>query len=240
MNTPLAGFAYAQARLQARYSQRPGSAWERLAATDSLAALIQSLRDTAFGRLAGRLSGRDDAHTVESLVREHFRQLITEIARWLPREWRPAVTWLARLPELPALQALAADATAPAWLTDAAGSEKPPSWLARDLRGAAVVEAWRRRWHAQWPAMPNRWHAQLTLLEQHALAQYRRLGAGAGAVAGDEPELVLAARWGHVFRRQAPGPAAVIAFIGLAWLDHAHLRGLLVQRRLLPGRSGDV
>ena len=63
-------YAYAQARLQARYGARPSSAdWSLVAATADLGALLQVLRDSSLGRWTGTLGDRPPVHEIETILK---------------------------------------------------------------------------------------------------------------------------------------------------------------------------
>lgn len=114
---------YAQARMQARFSERLDAArWRELDRVRDLAAYLEALRATPLRRWISGLEPRADLHQVDARLRERFRTHIDEVARWMPPEWRPALLWL--------LELTAPQATRAAWLVQ-----------------------WRRRWPTPAPGL---------------------------------------------------------------------------------------
>lgn len=138
------GFAYAGARIQARYGRRvPEATWERLRRLGTTRAFLQGARDTALRPWLVQVDADAGAHALEAQLRALFRRRVHELAGWAPAPWRPAVDWVAALPDLPA----------------AAGAVE-----------AEPAQAWLQRWREQWPPVRP---AERRALE-HLVALLRR------------------------------------------------------------------
>lgn len=235
---------YAQARIQARYGDWPDAGtWQRLAATQSLRAYLETARATSLAPWVENLSDASDVHDVEASVRGSLYGLVLEVARWVPPAWSEAVAWARWLAYLPAIRHLLA-------------GEPPLPWMARGHRlrpflqegvsaraeslarqGAApLVAAWRREealadawldaWRARWPVLGGEERAGLEAVQQPLEALRRRLAEqGAGELAVEVRERLV-----RVFRREALAPGAVFAFLGIHGIDLIRLRGDLVAR----------
>lgn len=242
-------FAYAQARLQARYGNRPTAAdWNQLEATADLAAALQVTRNTSLARWTGRLGARPDVHEIERRLREEWARAIDEIAAWQPEPWRPAIAWLRWLPYLQPLDKLARGGHAPAWMREDAVLgpvvAREPVERAAALRRTAlapletgfaadsnVIDAWLREWRAQWPRQPDAAATLEGLLREvaHHATRLEELPTASGS---GESTRVLSRRLQFYFRRNPLTPAATAAFVGLLAMDVQRLRGLLAVRSL--------
>jgi hypothetical protein len=245
-------FAYAQARLQARYGQRPGPAdWSRQAATTDLGALLQGLRNSPRARWVDRLGPRPDVHAIDRILRDAWARDVDEVADWQPAPWRDSIRWLRWLAYLPALQKLARGGRAPAWMRD---DPVLGSLVAREPRdrGAAlgrtalaplaqgfaatpdVAAAWRNHWRHLWPdGHPGR--MPLESLLRAVSMQHAQLAALPAHANSTEALASLERRLQSIFRRNPLGPAAASAYLGLVALDLRRVRGALATRAL-----GDV
>ena len=97
-------FAYAQARVQARYAELPGEdAWQRLAAARTLGMFLEEAREGALRGWVKGFSAQSDGHDLDRGVRGIWQDEVTRVAAWLPQPWRPALLWLRWLPLLPLL-----------------------------------------------------------------------------------------------------------------------------------------
>lgn len=242
-------FAFAQARLQARYGGRPTSAdWNQLEATVDLAAALQVTRNTSLARWTGRLAARPDIHEIERRLREEWARAVDEIADWQPAPWRAAIDWLRWLPYLTPLEKLARGGHAPAWMREdavlgpvvareplerAAALRRTP--LAPLEAGFAadsnVIDAWIRRWRELWPerrAASGTLEALLRDVARHA----RRLEELPDAAGSGDATQALSQRLQVHFRRNPLTSAAATAFLALLALDVQRLRGLLAVRAL--------
>jgi hypothetical protein len=136
------------------------------------------------------------------------------------------------LPDLPAIAALRRGAGeswlqsdgAPAAAAEALDASRPPA------------EAWLARWRALWPpATP----AERRALEQ-LVTLLREAAAGAGQDAA-AAQAALQRPLRRLFRRHTRAPAGLFAWLTLAWMEFAELRGAVLRRRLglpLEGAPG--
>jgi hypothetical protein len=242
-------YAYAQARLQARYGSRPSDAdWAHVAATADLGALLQVLRGSPVGRWTGRLGSRPGVHEIERRLREEWLRDVDEIAGWQPAPWREGVRWLRWIVYLPTLQKLARGGRPPAW-TRADPVLAPvvahdPRDRAAALRRtalaplaagfsvpAATVQAWTRHWRQLWPSQGAARRPLELMLRQVARLE-AQLAALPTAARADE----ALRRFEHdlelLFRRNPLSPAAAVAHLGLLALDLRRVRGALATRAL--------
>jgi hypothetical protein len=242
-------FAFAQARLQARFGARPVAAdWQQIEATRDLGAVLQILRGGPLARWTSRLASRPGLHEMERRLREEWLRAVDEVANWQPEQWREATRWMRWITYLPSLQKLARGGRAPAWMRAdpvlgpivareplergpalegtplaplAAGFESPPD----------VATAWARHWQTLWP----RGRAARTAL-RHLLAtirEYRvRLAEAPPEATSLDAMQSLERRLEIMFRRHPLSEVATAAFVCLMMLDLQRLRGLLAVRSL--------
>jgi hypothetical protein len=242
-------FAYAQARLQARFGMRPVEAdWQQIEATRELGAVLQILRGGPLARWTSRLPTRPGLHEMERRLREEWLRAVDEVAAWQPEHWREATRWMRWITYLPSLQKLARAGRAPAWMrTDpvlgpivarepiergpalsgtalaplAAGFEAPPD----------VAGAWARHWQTLWPRSP----AARTPLRQllAAIRAHRvRLAEAPPEATSRDAIQSLERRLEVMFRRHPLSAVATAAFVCLMMLDLQRLRGMLAVRSL--------
>jgi hypothetical protein len=247
VNAARTGFAYSQARLQARLGQASDHAEiDRAHAARDLAGFLAAMRATSLRRYTTRLAPTLDPHELERHLRGEWSALVEEVARWQPAAWQPVIRWLRWLPYLPALQKLARDGRPPAWTRDdpvlghivAAEPALRPAVIdaspLRPLRPALAnqgdaVAAWRAHWESlrpaattAGPALDSIVHAAVTL---DASLRVAPTTAGSG-----EPMRAFAARLLRVFRRHPLSSAAAVAYLGLEGLGLLELRGGALRR----------
>jgi hypothetical protein len=243
-----ARFAYLQVRLRARHGTRiDESAWRRLQGSADFANCLRLAQQTALRPWVMSLHPGQDSSEIEQALRRQFRVRLAEVTGWIALEWRPAVRWVGRLLDLPALRHLLAGEPAPAWLRDdpelrAFASEhaaiRLDSMLQSDCRplaqawqaGMPLLEAWIRHWRSLWPndAGERRGMDELCrMLRQEMLARQRRTAAHHQ----EEFEALQAGLVG-AFRRYSFLPAAAFLHLALTSLDLNRLRGDLLVRRL--------
>lgn len=242
-------FAYAQARLQARYGARPSAAdWSHVAATADLGALLQVLRGSPVGRWTGRLGNRPGVHEIERRLREEWMRDVDEIAGWQPEPWRDCIRWLRWIVYLPVLQKLARGGRPPAWTRDDAvlgpivardprdrGSALKRAALAPLSAGfeppADMTGAWTRHWRQLWPpgAAARR---PLEALLGEATRLRTQLAALPATARAEEALGACERRLQLAFRRNPLSPAAAVAHLGLLALDLRRIRGALATRAL--------
>lgn len=247
----LSHYAYAQVRLQARYGQLPDAGvWQRLESITVLGHFLQTARTTVLRPWLLTIAAHGDSHAMETALRRALREHVTEVARWLPPAWRPAMAWCSLLADLPALQHLRGGGEIPAWLHDderlkpythdlqplrlQALRDSPYAPLLDDDDGTAPGTAWAAHWRTLWPA-------EATASERAALEGLATLFADHYAIlrsdlgqdsrrADDELERRL--RLG--FRRHPRQPATAFYYLALCGLTLRRLRGLLARLLLFP------
>ncbi len=251
-------FAYAQARLSARFGARPGEhAWQQLQAITEFGAYLEQARTTGLRPWVVNLSATSSAHEIERLLREHVRETITEVARWLPEIWQDAVRWTRHLIDLPAMEHLLRGEPVLPWMREE-DSLRPLASVEPELRREVLLEGecaafayregdsslreiWFDEWRRRCPRLRGRAAAMLASLSELVHTHVRGF-----VPAGDQhrrdakiawtERRSLQARLEQYFRRAFLQPAAAFAFLLLTALDGERLRGELVTRTLFtPG-----
>ena len=242
-------FAFAQARMQARFGARPVAAdWQHLEATRDLGAVLQILRGGPLARWTARFPTRPGAHEIERRLREEWMRAIDEVAAWQPDAWRDATRWMRWITYLPALQKLARGGRAPAWMrADAVlgpivarePRERGEALAATPLAPLAagfgeppdVARAWGLHWQKYWPRAAA-FRLPLTRLlavmraHREQLAEAPPEASSRDAIRSAERRLEL------LFRRHPLSPTATAAYVCTIMLDLQRLRGLLAVRAL--------
>jgi hypothetical protein len=242
-------FAYAQARLQARYGTRPtNSDWNHIAATADLGALLQVLRNSPVARWTGRLGNRPAVHEIERRLREAWLRDVDEVAEWQPRPWRDGLRWLKWIVYLPSLQKLARGGRTPEWAREDAVLgpivARGPRDRGESLRRTALAPlapgfeppadtalAWTRHWRTLWPTRGTA-RAPLEGLLREFARLHAELAALPPAARADETLRAFERRLELAFRRNPLSPAAAASYLGLLALDLRRLRGALATRAL--------
>ncbi len=240
---------YVQARLQSRHGDRLAEAdWHALEAVRSADAFLERSRATSMRRFTEQVSAGMSSHAIERVLRGAWRAYVNEVAGWLPAAWRPAMSWTALLPDLPAIDALLKD-EAPAWTKQDAAlalfTETDPAQRRAALEASPFAPLlpgegetiplgarWARHWQALWPKQSAAKARALNALADAVKAHVERL-AHAGAQETSAPhlgELEKAAT--RLFRRHGASPTAVFSHLVLIALDLERLRGGIVRRRL--------
>jgi hypothetical protein len=237
--------AYAQARVQARFSRRPLDLfWRELEAGRDLPHLIELVRPSALGAAVDAVAPDISGHALEARLRRRWRDACMEIAGWYPPAWRPAMQWLGCTPWMAGLEWIAQEQPPWDWMTDdpVLGGLVDDSADARDGRLAAgpfapladamnarqsLAAAWHAYWRSLWPPQEGR---LLKGLEKLDLAVTRLLpGSAAPEATVFDASVDLAEDVAtRVFRRLAGTPVAGVALLVLLGLDHARLRAALV------------
>lgn len=252
--TPDLDFAYAQARIQARFAALPPEAeWERLTATRTLASFLEEARSWSLRDWVKGLSSQSDVHDLEAEIRALFRENLEAVARWSPAPWRHAVVWVSWLTRLRLLAHLQAGWAAPGWLArDSAirgmlddEGKLDPGYL-RDIGAESLVEpdgglvlAWTREWRRRWPPCTREAKRNLedlkSLLTAH-LDDFRRAQPDSAWRLRKELRERLHLR----FHRHPIEPVAPFIFLALVALDLERLRGALISRALFTGQEEAV
>ena len=243
-----ATFAYVQARLQAHHGDRPvETVWRHLQGTSDFANYLQLARHTPLRSWVATLDPGQGSDEIEGELRRLFRRHVDEVAGWVVPAWRPAVLWVRRLPDLPALRHLFTGEPVPAWLQDDP-ELRDMGCLTVDARrdvirqsdcniffvawqtDASLPDAWLEHWRTLWPKSARDDHGLDELGK--ALRQYLRVvqadtdGSVQARCEALQLQLVSA------FRRYSFRPAAVFSHLALTALDLARLRGDLLVRQL--------
>ena len=238
-------FAYAQARLQARYAGLPTEAdWGRLRASRSLSGWLEEARAGALKPWVKGFSAQSDAHDIERGVRAQFVESVQQAAKVMPETWRDAVLWCRWLPLLGLFEHLRAGGPPPPWAAR-------DSWLApmldhtgrfdMALASSAQIaplladgdagDAWLEQWRQRWPRCRRsdlRALAYISGLCAEHLQRFRQC----------PPEQTWSLRQAlrerlrlqfHLYLLQ---PAAVFILLALVALDLERLRRALLDRAL--------
>lgn len=240
------GFAYAQARTQARHGERLREAdWQGLETARSAEAYLDRARRTYLHRFTERLDARMDPHAIERRLRAAWRSYVLEIAAWMPQAWRAAVEWCSYLPDLPIIDALLSRRPRPDWATDdpvfaaLIESDLPASRKRISPRGRPPFEPlrsadrpiaarWLTHWQALWPGDAARPAlASLAMAIESALSESRRSAATAARHRRE-----LAHVFVRHFRRSGGTAAAIFCHLGLVLIDIERVRGAILRRRL--------
>jgi hypothetical protein len=242
-------FAFAQARMQSRFGERPASAdWQHLEATRDLGAVLQVLRAGKLARWTSHIAARPDVHEIERRLREEWMRAVDEIASWQPEPFHAGTRWMRWITYLPALQKLARGGHAPGWMRadPVLGPivAREPGARAQSLEGTPleplatgfgeqpdVARAWAVHWQTLWP---DRATARRPLQQVVDLMRAHRERLAEAPPAADSREAMQSLGRGLelLFRRHPLSAAATAAFVCLMQLDLQRLRGLLAVRAL--------
>ena len=238
---------YAQARLNARHGQRLREAdWRRIELLRELGPLLEAARGTSLRPWLGGITAESSVHQVESTLRRHWRDIVAEVAGWMPGSWRPALAWWAVLPDLAPLQHLAGQGEPAPWMRDDSTwrelcAVEPGSRAARLAAGPlaalavawsapqTLARAWQAEWQRRWP--PHRRDPDGTL--QHlvrTLLDHERAFVAADPAQGWLLRGSLRARLALLLRRATLEPAAAFIHLALCALDLERLRAELLRR----------
>jgi hypothetical protein len=231
--------SYAEARLHARHSRRPGTVqWGALEASRTPDHYLDVLRTGRWLHVPEGPLARDvDAR--ERWLRDAWRDACAEVGTWYGTASAPLFEWLAVLADLDALERLRAGAALPAWIggdrwlaplassTASARADRLGSTPYAPLRaawpGAApLLDAWYARWRALCAGAAPAARCVLAELQQAAVAA-SALGAGARRDA-------IEAAAQRAFRRGAGTVAAGIAGLVFAALQLERVRGGVAAR----------
>lgn len=256
MTAPSPGFAYAQARLQSRFGGRvEANVWLKLYNIHELGSYLQVAQQTPLRQWVLGISSSHSSHDVELALRQKYRQHVDEVAHWLPAGWRKALQWINRLPDLPALQYLAAGGKPLDWMNSDASvkdftvDDTVLRLQAMEQAGCKrLVRAWQKGepmlggWFAHWKSIRpqakafDQGLASLQKLLQELIQQQVRQP---GVVLPTDYE-VLSDRLRIMFRRYTFQPAAVCAYLAMVALDIHRVRSdLMLRLFFLEGEALD-
>lgn len=251
-----ASFAYVQVRLQARHGGRPDKAvWRHLQGTSDFANYLQLARHTPLRPWVATLDPGQGSDEIEAELRRLFRRHVDEVAGWVPPAWRPAVLWVRRLPDLPALQYLLGGEPVPAWLQDDAelrdmGCLPVASrlelmvksdcniFLTASQAGEPLPDAWLSHWRTLWPRTARQDHGLEAL--GNTLHHYLRVLQADSCDSVQRRCETLQIQLVSAFRRYSFQPAAVFSHLALTALELARLRGDLLVRQLFATNTEQV
>jgi hypothetical protein len=245
-------FAYAQARIQARFAALPRETdWQRVAASRTLAAFLEDARTGSLREWVKGFSVQSDVHDLEAGIGSLYRDALEAITALAPVPWRKAVSWLRWLPLLPLLAHLQAGGVMPKWakgdrllraLLDDEGvlsrqhlEEAGAQCLLQPEQDLLVtwVEEWRRRWPPCSPDASRGLAALRDLLLDHVQAFPKVPTESAWRLRRE-----LRERLRLRFHQQSLQPTIPFIYLALMALDLERLRAALVTRVLFS--SGDV
>ncbi len=241
-----ADFAYAQARMQARFGSFPdNTAWLKLQNVLELGSYLQVAGQTSLRPWVLGLSAMHTSHEIERALRQKYRRQVDEVASWLPPGWQPAFRWIKCLGDLPALQYLMAGGEPLQWMdsdpdiSDFTDDDPEIRQSALKVAGyARLVDAWQQgdliltAWLSHW----NRIRPKTPDFEQGLLSAEKLLRK---QIEGDPENTdtdspkdyeAIAAECRPVFRRYAFQPAAACAYLALVGIEFQRLRSELMQR----------
>ena len=240
---------YAQARIQARYGERPDeSVWHTLAHARELGTLLEAVRACGLRRWITGLDASSGSHAIEISLRARWREIVDELASWMPAPWRPATLWVAGLPDLPALCRLARGEPPLPWMSidpvlqpySVADLEERRNRLLRgalafaglaptaaDDQGDAIEPRVRGAWDKQWR---QRWPARRDTRSLNQVAAIVQSGAREPLMIGRN---ALARRLRAMFRDMTLHPAVAFVFLALTAIDMTRLRAELLKHAVL-------
>ena len=244
--TGLAGFTYAQARLQARYGKRADApVWVRLQNIHDLASYLQVARQTPLRPWVLGIDSTHSSHEIELTLRRRYREHVDEVAGWLPETWQIPLRWIKRLADLPLLRYLLADGIPMDWMRSdpyiSDFTDDEPAMRLQAMRNAgceSLVNAWRQEdsmfhgWLSHWNELRPQTRAYNDGLQSmERLLQTRLLlNAGQTGTASSKDYELESDKFSAIFRRHTFEPAAVCAYLAIIAIDVHHIRSDLMQR----------
>jgi hypothetical protein len=243
---------YAQARIQARYGERPDeSAWHTLTNARESGTLIEAVRSCGLRRWITGLDASSGSHAIEISLRARWRESVDELASWMPAPWRDATLWVSGLPDLPGLCRLARGEPPLPWMSqdpilhaytvpdaeerrrrllggalafaDLAPLPPSPAEDGSDAIEPRVRHAWDDQWRKRWPARRSgRPLDQVAELVQSGAREPLLLGRNA-----------LARHLRLLFRNLTLHPAVAFVYLALTAIDMTRLRAELLKHALL-------
>jgi hypothetical protein len=242
---------YAQARLCARYGQRPDDlAWRRIEHVRSFAGMLDVARTSPLRSWMTGIGPTSTAHEIEALLRGQWQALVADVARWMPAPWSAAVRWCAMAADLPFVSHLARGGATLPWMRDdptfralCEGEASAPGTAPVDGPLVPLAAAWTEPgrighlWRDEWRRrLPARHAGDPRLVDELGRVISAHLGAFRDPSVNDGWPLrrALQARLALLFRRAMLDPAAAFVFLALAALDLERLRGELLRRAAFP------
>lgn len=218
--------AYAQARVQARYAERPGmSAWTRLDHVQDFGRYLQQATAAGFGRWLDKLGPESTPHVIEISLREAYRQHVHEVAEWMPVAWRDSVSWFSILMDLEQIRRIMSGESLPSWTKDdpflrhvSSSDDVWPIPMLADAGSEAeeFSERWRLLWRESWPSVGSGMERDLSKLSEILPIS-----------AFDDAPIEWLER---NFRRRARQPIAMFSYLTLILADLLRLKGEMMMR----------
>ena len=243
-------FAYAQARVQARYGALPAEAdWRRISGIRGLGAWLEEARGGPHRDWIKGFSAASDVHDIEAGVRGLLFAEIDAVARFVPKPWRDAVRWTRWLPLLSLLEHLRAGAELPRWARRvpciAALLGDDGALLPRRLQRTGIAPllnhdaaepvsaCWVAGWRGRWPRSGVAVRADLERLAASIGAHLDAFRRSDPAHAWT-PRQQLRERLRFEFHGLGLSPAMPFVYLALVALDLERLRRALLDRALFP------
>ena len=245
---------YAQARIQARFGERPDeSTWQAIGSAHGPAALLEVARARGLRRWIAGLDASSGTHVIEISMRAGWREFVLELSSWMPPEWRPATLWLSGLVDLPALCHLARGEALLPWMSQdpilrpycIADVAERRARLGQDIPAFMEVQPEsepaaaggphaddfesqvRRAWYGHWRRL---WPARREAGSIDRLVALVEAGSREPVSTGQQ---ALLRRLRALFRDLTLRPAAAFVFLALVAVDIARLRAELLKHVLL-------
>ncbi len=243
---------YAQARIQARFGERPDeSTWQAIGSTHAPAELLEVARSCGLQRWIAGLNASSGTHAIEISLRAGWRGCVLELSSWMPPEWRPATLWLSGLVDLPALCHLARGEALLSWMSQdpilrpyciadvverrtrlrqdilAFMESQPESPAAEAMDENDFESQVRRAWYQHWRRL---WPARREAGSIDRLVALVEAGTREPVSTGQQ---ALLRRLRALFRDLTLRPAAAFVFLALVAVDIARLRAELLRHALL-------
>lgn len=227
----------------ARLGARPRPAdWARLQAITDAASYLDAARRTPVITLTEGLARDQSIHAMEAALRQQWRSVVDQVARWQVADDRRMIDWLALLPLLPAIDHLAEGGAASPWMeadaylapfleasegkTDAAERELAvfrPAFAGKDT----ALGCWLGHWKEQWPSSPE----ERKNFEQLISAVLAKTDQARTALPNpDNSDRIFMG----VLRKNPQSLVASVAYLGLVANDLRRLRGQVAVRLALP------
>lgn len=224
-----AEFAFAQTRLQARHGERLTDAdWRALESAQSPDRYLEQARATSLRRFVARIGAGMDSHAIERALRAEARAYVDEVAAWAPVRWRPAVAWLRHAPDAPLIDGLRRGASLQSWMRADAALAPVVGDDGVSRTTTDRMDEWRRLWPKD--------AAHCATLAR--LAETVSIELARAAQENARPE--LARLFIRAIRAHPATPAALVAHIGLTFLDLERLRGGMTRRALFASDDGSA
>ena len=237
-------FAYTQARIQARYALLAGEdVWSLLAANQQLASYLDAARRTGLAHWLTRLGAAMPSHALERTLRGELADLVDTVAGWSPATWRPAFHWLSILPLLAPAVALSrrnGDTGLLGWAEEDrrlarlgrdGGQGRDLAILAAIAKSGDIAPGPAAAWLAEWAArLPGSERTPAMIALGRLAADQFAVDTAAARRGAATTDGSASQRLRRAFRAGAGRPQAAIAYLGLALIEYARLRGEIVRR----------